>query len=941
MSLTGFLSRSVPLFALFLLAGGAPLAGQEDPLDAPLPFDPQVTVGTLDNGLRYFIRPNARPEKRAELRLVVNAGSVLEDDDQRGLAHFVEHMAFNGTEHFEKQELVSYLESIGMQFGPSINAFTSFDETVYILRVPTDDADILATAFQILEDWAHGLAFDPEEIDKERGVIVEEWRLGRGAQARMRDKQFPILFEGSKYAERLPIGSVNVLQSFEPETLRRFYRDWYRPDLTAVVAVGDFRVSDIEELIRAHFEGLGAPEAERPREEVAVPIDHPLRFAVATDAEATNTQVGVIYKRPLGEKGTLRAFRRSLLESLHDGMLNRRLFEITQQAEPPFLFAGSGSGSFVRPVDSFQLFALVQEGGIERGLQALLTEAERVRRFGFTASELEREKREVLRGFERAYAERDKQESARFANEYVGAFLDGSTVPAIDWQLEMARELVPRIELEELEGLVARWMREEGRVVLVNAPEPEGGAVITEEALAGVFAAVVSADIEVYADEALDVPLVDREPSPSPVISELTIDEIGVTLWELANGVRVLLKPTDFKDDQVVMRAYSPGGTSLAEDEEYLSASLADQAVARGGVGALSLVDLEKQLAGKAVSVSPFIGDYIEGLAGEASPEDLETLFQLAYLRVAQPRKDSTAFLAYRGQLRGLLQNRDADPRAAFQDTLAVTLGQGHPRALPLTAQRLEGVELDEAYDFYRDRFGDAGDFSFVFVGAFDLDAIRPLVETYLGGLPSHGRLESWRDMGIDPPPGLVRKSVRKGIEPQSRTALVFAGPASFSPQEEMRLQSLASALEIRLRERLREDLGGTYGVAVAASLRGDPDPEFQVQIGFGSDPERVEELVGTVFRELEAMRTEGPTAEEVQKVREAQRRSKETNLMDNRYWAGRLVAYDQFDLDLRDIASYDLIEGWTAEDIRDVAARRLSPENYVWVSLYPEAGGR
>jgi zinc protease len=912
-------------------------AQEQQSLSEPVPFDPQATVGTLSNGLIYYIRQNSRPENRAELRLVVNAGSVLEDEDQRGLAHFLEHMAFNGTENFEKQELVNYLESIGMRFGPNINAFTSFDETVYMLRVPTDDPDILATGFQILEDWSHGVAFDPEEVEKERGVVIEEWRLGRGAMARIRDQQLPILFQGSLYAERLPIGDRETLESFEHEALKAFYRTWYRPDLMAVVAVGDFQAADIEALIRKHFQGLEASASPAPRPRVEVPVDHPTLFALASDPEVPNTQVGVIYKRPARQVRTLAAFRQRLVEDLYSSMFNRRLFELTQQAEPPFLSGGVGLGRFARALETYQLFALVEDGGIETGLEALLTEAERVSRHGFTQSELERERRELLRALESRYAEREQQESARYAGEYMTHFLYGSPSPGIEAELEITREFLPGIGLEEINRLADEEISDEGRVVLVSAPSKEGSELPGEDQLLAVFTAVEGKEISPYEDVATGTTLVSEPPAPSPVVSERTIEEIDLTVWELGNGVRVLLKPTDFKADEILVRAYSPGGTSLVADEDLLPASTADVVVARGGVGDLSLVDLDKFMAGKVAQLSPYISPLTEGLSGEASPQDLETLFQLAYLYFTAPRKDSTAFLAYRALLEGLLENRDADPRAAFQDTLSITLAQGHPRVRPFTMERLEELDLEESFDFYRDRFADASDFTFILVGSFEPKTLRPLVETWLGGLPSLRREESWRDVGIDPPTGVVRKEVRKGIEPQSRTRLVFAGPAIYSVEEDHVLETLASILDIRLRERLREDLGGTYGVSVSASLQGDPDPEYAFRIGFGSDPARVQELVGVVFQELEAFRLEGPTEEEVQKVRESQRRAKETNLRENRYWAGQLSALDRYGLDLTLVESYELIEGWSAEQVREASVRYLSPDHYVQVSLFPE----
>ncbi len=905
----------------------------------PIPPDSSVTVGRLDNGLRYFVQENDRPENRAELRLVVDAGSIVEEEDQLGLAHFVEHMAFNGTERFEKQELVDYLESIGMQFGPDINAYTSFDETVYMLQVPLDDPEVLATAFRILKDWAGGVLFEDEEVDKERGVVIEEWRLRRGATARMQDKQLPIMLHGSLYAERLPIGEPEIIEHAPAETLRRFYRDWYRPDLMGVVAVGDFDGDAIEAAIRDTFGDLAGPEDPRPRTFADVPVDHAPLVAIATDEEAQMSQAGVLYKQPRASHGTVADFRRALVQSLYSGMLNARLQELTQQADPPFLFALSGQGGFVRVIDAYQLVAIVSEGGIETGLRALLTEAERVARHGFAATEFERQKADLLRGYEQRLAERENQESGALASGYAQVFLHGYPYPDIETEVGLAEALLPGITLEETNAFAGQWLAEEGRVVLASGPEKEGLETPGEDELTALFEAVAAADVEPYDDAVVDAPLLPTTPEGSPVASEETVEEVGITIWTLENGVRVLLKPTDFKDDEVQFSATSPGGSSLGSDEHYVSTNRAATFVARSGVGAFDDTALEKKLAGKAVGVSPGLGSLSEGVSGFASPEDLETAFQLAYLYFTAPRKDETAFEAYKALMAGVLANREANPNVAFSDTIRATMTQGHPRASrPFTRELLEEIDLDRAFDFYRDRFADASDFTFYFVGAFDLEGIRPLVEQYLGALPNLGREETWRDLGVDPPSGVIEKAVYKGMEPQSRTQIVFAGEGAYSPEESIALGALASVLEIRLRELLREDLGGTYGVGVGSSLTYWPDEEYSVTINFGSAPERAEELATVVFEEIERVKTDGPDAETVDKVRESQRRAKETNLRENGYWLGRMEGMDQQGRDLRLIPSYDLIEGWTAEQVQEAANRYLREDRYAKFVLYPEA---
>ncbi len=915
----------------------------QDPsaLDHPLPVDPDVTIGALPNGLRYYIRVNKRPEQRAELRLVVNAGSVLEDDDQRGLAHFVEHMAFNGTENFPEDDLVDYLERIGMRFGPDINAFTSFDETVYMLHVPTDSVDILRTAFRILDDWAHRQTFDPIEIDKERGVVIEEWRLGRGAEARIIDQQFPVLFKNSRYADRLPIGTKETLETAPREALLRYYRDWYRPDLMAVVAVGDFDAAWVEEVIRSQFSAIAAVRTPRERTLFPVPDHEETLFGLATDPEATSTDVHLYYKQPLRAFRTVGAYRQSIVERLYNSMLNARLFELTQQADPPFLFGSSGQGRFIRSKEVYMLGAAVTDTGITEGLAAVLTEAERVARHGFTVSELERHKLQLVRRMERAYAEREKTNSASYAFEYTQAFLEDDPIPGIGAEYELTRRFAPTIAVGEVNQLAREWLTNRNRVILVGAPDKDGVSLPTQDSLLRVFQHVMSLEIEPYTDFASTTPLVTQPPVPGAVTSELEVAGVGVTVWQLSNGARVIVKPTDFKDDEVLLTAFSPGGTSLAADADFVAAATASTVIDIGGLADLSLVDLQKQLAGKVVRVSPTIGSLYEGFGGSASPKDLETLFQLIYLYVIAPRRDEAAFASFKTRIQAFLANRSADPMAAFQDTLSAVLSQHHFRARPSTPELYDEMDLDKSLSFYRERFADLSDFTFVLVGAVEPAAVRPLVETYIAGLPSLNREERYRDVGLRPPAGVVERIVRRGVEPQSQTQIVFTGSAPYSAVEEYVLETLASVLEIRLREKLREDLGGTYGVNVSATLNREPIEDYAIRLSFGADPERLEELVRVVFDEIDRLKQPGPL-EQLAKVTEMQRRELETNLRVNNYWLNKLATASRAGVDLRtvlDVETY--IADVTPDMVRAAAVQYFQTDNYVRVSLYPEATGR
>jgi zinc protease len=914
-------------------------AGIDTASATPLPRDPRVVVGTLPNGIRYYLRRNAKPEKRAELRLVVNAGSILEDDDQRGLAHFLEHMAFNGTARFPKNQLVSYLESVGMRFGPDINASTSFDETIYELQIPTDSSSIEGKAFDILEDWARGISLDSTEIEKERGVVIEEWRLGRGADARMADKQLPILLQGSRYAERLPIGQKATLETFKPAAIARFYADWYRPDLMAVVAVGDFEPTQIEQLVKAHFGDVPAKPNGRARGKFGVPDQDSTLVAIATDKEAEYTTASVYFKMPHRQSTTVGGYREDLTESLFSMMLNDRLDEIRQKPDAPFIGAGGGKSTFLGDRDAFTLTAFVPDGGVLRGLDAVLAEAVRVQKHGFTATELDRAKQNLLRSYERTYAERDKRQSATLASEYIRNFLNNESIPGIEYEYPLAQQLVPGITLAAVNRLAGDWLSQRNRVIAVNAPEKAGVTVPDAKQLLAVFDSASGRNLAAYDDGNASRPLVARAPKAATITATSRVPEVGVTNWTLSNGVRVILKPTDFKADEVLILGTSPGGASLMTPTEFPRAREATTLVTEGGVGEFTQTDLQKALAGKAASAFPGIGELTEQMFGRGSPKDLETVFQLMYLYFTSPRIDSTAVLALKQRLRASLANRGVSPDQAFSDTLSVTLSSHHQRTQPVTVATVDSLDLGASARFYRDRFADASDFTFVIVGNFTVDSIKPLVLTWLGGLPATRRKETWKDIGVHTPTGVVTRDVRRGTEPKARTVIVFNGPFEWTRENRYALASLAEVLRMRLRDVLREELGGTYDVSVSQSSERDPRPEYQFSIDFGSAPDRVDTLRAAVFRELERIKRDGPTAEEIEKVREMQRRGEETEVKQNGFWLNALASAARYGQDPRLILHRsELRASLTPALVRDIARKYVNESRYVQVRLLPES---
>jgi zinc protease len=903
-----------------------------------IPLDPAVRRGRLPNGFTYYIRRNTRPEQRVELRLVVNAGSVLEDPDQRGMAHFVEHMLFNGTRRFKKNDIVSYLESIGVRFGADLNAYTNFDETVYILPVPTDKPGLLDRGFDILEDWASGALFDSADVVNERGVVLEEWRGGLGADARIRDKQFPTFFKGSRYAERLPIGLPEVIRSAVPAPLKRFYHDWYRPDLMSVVAVGDIDPARVEVLVREHFGRLRGPARRRPRVIYPVPPNESTLVSIATDREQDVSTVLTIYKQPVRHVKTKADYRALLVDQLYNGMLNDRLSEIGRRTDAPFSFASSSYGSLVRSTDAYQLATLVKDGGVQRGLAAILREARRVGLHGFLPAELERAKTSMLRSLESSFAEREKTESGRYASEYVAYFLTGEPAPGIAYEFEQAKALVPGVTLANVNALGRKWISDRNRIIAVAAPEKADVQLPSAADLLAIFRTADTASVGPWTETVSSTPLVATLPPAGRVVSEGRLEDLGITEWTLSNGVRVLVKPTDFKADEVLLRAWSPGGSSLVADSDFVNATLSTLTVERGGVADVDAIALGKKLVGKQVAVTPVVDNLSEGFSGRASPKDLETFLQLIYLKFVLPRRDSVAFDAFRAQVGPFFANRANNPDAVFGDSVIVTMGQHHPRAIPVNKELIDRASFGRAFDIYRDRFSDASDFTFLFVGNVSPATLRPLAEQWLGTLPSIGRHETWRDVGIRAPSAGFDKIVQKGVEPKSTTLLFYAGEQAFTPEGRYALRSLAELLEMQLLDTLRESLGGTYSVQVNGETNKYPRPEYSLTVSFGSAPDRVDSLYQSVRRVIEGIQRDGPAEGYVQKVREQQLRSHEVSVKENSYWLANIAARLENQEDPSGLLHYqDFIKGLTGAQIQAAAQRYIDLSKGMRFVLLPE----
>jgi len=915
-----------------------PPAVQAATLDQIVPVDPLITVGTLPNGFRYYIRENRQPQARAELRLAVKAGSVLEDEDQRGMAHFVEHMAFNGTRNFPGNAVGTFMQSLGVRFGAHVNAHTGFDETVYELQIPTDNPAAFDRSLLVLEDFAHNVSFDPDEIDQERGVILEEWRLGLGAGERIQDAQFPLLLKGSRYADRLPIGKPEIIRNVNHDRLKQFYNDWYRPDLMALVVVGDFNKTNVEFQIRAHFGSIPAPASPRQRPTFTVPDQEGTAYSVITDPEATNTRISATSTIKAREQMTIGSYRQHMVEQLFASMLSARLDEIAQSPNAPFLRAETDRDLFVRTIEVTSLDALVARGGVERGLAALFTEVARVTRFGFTAPELSRMKLNLQRGLERAVVEKDKSPSGPLADEFVRNFIEEEPIPGIVYEYGLNQRFLPEITLAEVNSVAKGWLLNRNRLVAISAPESDKPTLPTEIKLAGVISTTDAAPLTAYVDTASNKPLLARLPSAGAVANTSTADTLGITEWTLSNGVRVVLKPTTFKQDEIVFRAVSPGGTSIASDDDFIPAETADAVVAQGGLGDFSRLDLDKVLAGTTASVRADIGATEEGLAGGAARKDLETMFQLIYLTFTAPRPDPVAFKVMTEQLKVTLANRAAQPDTLFNQTLETALSQNHLRAQPLTEAAVDRMDLNKSLAFYKDRFADASDFVFVFVGSFDLQTMKPLVEKYLGGLPSQRRNETVKDVGMRPPPGVVEREVKSGIAPRSQVSIAFTGPFQNDEQHRVIATAMADTLAGNLQRTLREDLGGTYGVSVVPRFSKRPSGEYRLTITFACDPARTQSLVKTTFQVIDEYKRVGPGQGQVADARSALVRDLETNAASNLYLLNRILFKYEFGEDVKDVFNmrpfYDQI---TVTALRNAALEYLNTSRYVAVTLVPE----
>ncbi len=830
-----------------------------------------------------------------------------------------------------------------MKFGTDLNAYTSFDETVYMLQIPTDDSKILEQGLLIIQDWASGISFDEEEIDKERGVVLSEWRTGLGAQERMRNQWFPIVFYGSRYAERLPIGDPDIIKNASYETIKRYYEKWYRPDLMAISVVGDFNLDKMETTIKKQFGSIEKPATPIERKEYDVPNHDEVLVAIAADKEATNTGVQIIYKHDRQPVITVDDFRKQLMYQMYNGMLNQRLDELTRNAEPPYIYAYSGYSGLVRSKDAYFSYVLVPNNGIEDGLKTVIEENKRVKVHGFTLNEFERQQSSILNSVSNNYKEKDKTPSNRYVMEYVYHFLEKAAIPGIEYEKMLAEQLVKTITLEEVNQLADQWITDKNQAIVVTMPKKEGVEIPTKAQILKWIEEANDLEVKPYLEQEIITSLMDRPQTGSKLYTTKEFKDVGVTEITFLNGVKVILKPTDFKNDEIQMTAFRKGGHSLYADDDYMSAIMADNIITESGILEYKASQLEKYLSDKTVAVYPYIGELYEGFTGYSSKKDLEIMFQLVNLYFSAPNLDIDAALSFVSKLKAQTKNQAASPRFHFYDEMYKILYKDNYRRTIKDESDYDKVNVKKGYSIFKERFQYTNDFTFVFVGNFDKKKILPLIEHYIFSLPRDKSADTtayFIDLGIEKATGNIEKVVEKGQEPQSMVAMEFYGNFEMNAQNAYDFNSMVQVLRIMLRESMREEKGGVYGVSVSPTLNREPKSSYSISISFMCAPDDVDELVSTAIGEIKKLQTTGPSKENLIKVQETQRRDRERQIKENSFWQGQLEhTYKYGGMAFSDILDYteDYIDMLRAADVQRAASLYFDTENYFKIILKPE----
>lgn len=928
------------LYSLILLISTATMAFAQE---APMPVDPKVRYGRLDNGLTYYIRHNAYPEQRASFYIAQKVGSMQEEDSQAGLAHFLEHMAFNGTQNFPgRKTMLDYLEKQGARFGRDVNAYTSFDETVYNLKdIPVVREGVVDSSLLILHDWSGFITLDNDEIDKERSIIKEEWRTRTGAQSRIWDKTLPVLFEGSKYADRMPIGKMEIVENFDYQTLKDYYHKWYRPDLQAIIIVGDIDVDKVEEKVKTMFADI--PKPVNPEERIYYPVadnDKPI-VAITTDKEKTSTEVYLFFKQdvmPKEVRSTEAGYRQEIIDGIISNMLSARLGEIAQKPESPYIYAYAYKDNYfvAQTKDAWTLVASSKEGMADSTLYILARENERMRRYGFADGELDRAKASLLKSFEDAYNNRNKQQSERYVDEYIRNFLQGEPIPGIEYENALIQQLLPSISIEEINLNAQKLSSDKNIVVSVTGIEKEGLTYPTETDLINILNEAKEQNITAYTEEAVAENLLNKEPVAGKIVKEEKNEKLGSTLWTLSNGAKVAFKKTDFKDDQILMGAVSRWGSDFYADDEIFNISKAASVAELGGLGDFSVTDLRKFFAGKSAGTSSYIGNITTGLNGSSSIKDLETLFQIIFLKFTPPRKDNEAYEAYLDKTRNSLKNAEVNPSTAFSDSIISALYGDNPRYKRMKLEDMDKLDYERMLEMYEESFSDAGTFTFSFVGSLDEEVLRPLVEKYIASLPATPRRDATEVFSELRKGKYVNRFERKMENPKASVFNFYNAQLLKNFKYDMTAQALNLILNMEYTDKVREEVGGTYGVSAYISISRKPEGLGGIQISFDTEASKANDLNALVHRILKDIATDGPDKEKFDKSKGQMLKSFEENIKQNNFW--KSILNDAYFYGEDRYTDYiDILDSVSEKDVQEICSQFVNQGNMIEVIMMPK----
>ena len=909
-----------------------------------LPADQNVRIGTLPNGLTYYIRHNEQPKGRADFHIAQAVGAILEEDNQNGLAHFLEHMAFNGTKHFPDKDLINYFELNGVNFGGNINAYTSLDETVYRLSdVPTAREGLVDSALLVMHDWAVAISLIDAEIDNERGVIREEWRTGANAMRRMWRESNKIKYAGSQYAKRDVIGDTAVINNFTYQALRDYYHKWYGPDLQAIVVVGDIDPDAIEEKIKSLFMDVPARQNRGERPIYTLPANTNPIVSIVQDAEAQQTRIEMEFKHePLSPEYRLsvEGYNMGILNRLVSSIMGYRFEEITAKPDASFIAAYVGYGELNKSTDALRAIAIPKDGQETKAMEDMMIQLEKLDRYGVTNAELERAKTELLTSFEKSFNERNNVKNITYAREYIRNYLDNEPIPGIETEYEIVKALMPMVTTTMLNELVSNQITEENMIISFMAPEKEGIKLPDAAQAVDYWKSVQTAEIAAPVEETITRNLVDKAPKAGKIKKVTQNASLGTTEWLLSNGVKVVIKPTTFKQDEILMTSYSAGGYSLVSDIAQLpSAVLACDVVEANGIGDFSYIDLQKVLTGKRVSLTPSMSQYSEGMRGSSTVKDLETLLQLIYLYQNSPRQDDESYAALMSMLQSALANRDSNPKQAFYDSIQTTMSCHNPRTILFDLNTLTQVNQQTALQIYKERFSNAADFTFFFTGNIDPNdkATQKLICTWLGGMKTNKSRETWKDDGIRMPKGIVVNMFTRDMQINTASnRIVYNGTMAYTMQNRLVMRAISDILSIRYLESIREKEGGSYGVGTSGYVSDEPIQQAVLLMQFDTDPDKQERLVKIIHKEVDDILRDGPRADDLQKVKESMLKDFEENIETNNYWQ-RSILSNYYLNHMNYVESYcETVRNITPEVIVGVLSTLVSQGNIAEIVMMP-----